>query len=147
MDLDSDTTANAIKLVIRVPCSGWGDSWTPIAAQTMESQAATMRLVRSRTDAPVPEIYEMDVTTNNEIEAPYFCINVFEGKEVWDYWYGPLSTEAMRLKILTSLARTMAQFAPFSFDKMGSVHQTQDGSYTVGQTYRWAKPPMEETVL
>ncbi|KAH8662782.1 kinase-like domain-containing protein [Ilyonectria robusta] len=118
-----------IKLVIRVPATGWGSGMTPIAAHAMESQVATMRLIRNRTTIPVPEIYALDTTDNNEIGAPYICMSFIPGKtvsEVWSDHSGTVPREELRLRILTSLSRTMAQFSCLTFDQMGSI--MDDGS-------------------
>lgn len=129
-----------VKLVIRVPATGWGSGITTTAARAMESQVATMRLIRSKTTIPVPEIYALDTTDNNEIGAPYLCMNFIPGKPVSEIWYdhsGTLPREELRLRILTSLSRTMAQFSCFTFGKMGSIMEDGSDSTIIGPLYDW----------
>lgn len=130
----------SVKLVIRVPATGWGSGMTPTAAHAMESQAATMRLIRDKTTIPVPEIYALDTTDNNEIGAPYLCMSFMSGKTVSEVWFnhsGTLPREELRLRILTSLSRTMAQFSSLAFDKMGSIIQDASSSMVIGSLYDW----------
>lgn len=130
----------SVKLVIRVPATGWGSGMTPTAAHAMESHVATIRLIRSKTTIPVPEIYALDTTDNNEISAPYLCMNFIPGKPVSEVWFddsGTLPREEMRLRILTSLSRTMAQFSCLTFDKMGSIMEDGSGSTAIGSLYDW----------
>lgn len=129
-----------IKLVIRVPATGWGSGMTPTAARAMESQVATMRLIRNKTRIPVPEIYALDTTDNNEIGAPYLCMSFIPGKPVSEVWFDDLDTlarEELRLRILASLSRTMAQFSCLAFDKMGSIMNDGSGSTIIGPLYDW----------
>lgn len=122
-----------IKLVIS------GSGMTPTAARAMESQVATMHLIRNKTTIPVPEIYALDTTSDNEIGAPYICMSFLPGKPVSEVWFGgpsgTLSQEELRLRILASLSGAMAQFSCLpAFSKMGSVINDRDpesGSTTV----------------
>ncbi|KAH6954057.1 kinase-like domain-containing protein, partial [Ilyonectria sp. MPI-CAGE-AT-0026] len=119
----------SIKLVIRVPATGCGSGMTLVAARAMESQVATMRLIRNKTTIPVPEIYALDTTDNNEISAPYICMSFIPGKTLSEVWFdhsGTVPREELRHRILTSLSRTMAQFSCLAFDQMGSI--MTDGS-------------------
>ncbi|KAI1132260.1 kinase-like domain-containing protein [Nemania abortiva] len=129
-----------VKLVIRVPATGWGSGLTRAAADAMESQAATMRLIRNKTTIPVPEIYALDTSVNNEIGAPYLCMSFIPGKPVSKVWFdcsGALPRDEFRLSILTSLAQTMAQFSSFAFDRMGSIMQSGSDSTVIGPSYDW----------
>jgi aminoglycoside phosphotransferase (APT) family kinase protein len=73
---------DGVKLVIRVPATGWGSGMTPAAAEALQSQAATMRLIREKTAVPIPEIYSLDTTGNNEIGAPYIYMSLVLGRPV-----------------------------------------------------------------
>ncbi|KAM0424956.1 hypothetical protein ACHAPT_009757 [Fusarium lateritium] len=130
----------SVRLVIRVPATGWGSGMTSTAAHAMESQAATMRLIRSKTTIPVPELYALDTTDNNEIGAPYLCMSFMPGKPVSEVWFGHLGAlpqEELRLGILKSLSRTMAQLSCLSFDEMGSIADDGSGSTIIGPLYNW----------
>ncbi|KAH6982304.1 hypothetical protein BKA56DRAFT_720763 [Ilyonectria sp. MPI-CAGE-AT-0026] len=117
-----------IKLVIRVPATGWGSGMTPTTARAMESQVATMRLIRNKTTIPVPEIYALDTTDDNEIGAPYLCMSFIPGKPVSEVWFddpGTLAREELRLLLLSGL------------DKMGSIMDDGSGSTIIGPLYDW----------
>ncbi|KAI3324256.1 kinase-like domain-containing protein [Xylariaceae sp. AK1471] len=129
-----------VKLVVRVPATGWGSGLTHAAADAMESQVATIRLIRSNTTIPVPEIYALDTSVNNEIGAPYLCMSFIPGKPVSEVWFdysGTLPRDEFRLRILTSLSQTMAQFSCFSFDQMGSIMKSRSGSTVIGPSFDW----------
>lgn len=129
-----------LKLVFRVPATGWGAGRTPSAARAIESQVATIRLIRSKTAIPVPEIYALDTTENNEISAPYLCMSFLPGKPVSKVWFdrpGTLPREELRLRILTNLSRTMAQFSCLTFDKMGFLLEDGSGSTIIGPLCDW----------
>lgn len=114
---------------------------TKTAADALASQVAVMRLVRQKTKAPVPEIYDWDSTNNNEIGAPFICMAFLPGKTVSHVWFdqsnGTEAREKLRLNILTSLSNVMAQFDSISFDKIGSITAAQDASFSLGPTYHW----------
>ncbi|PTB81791.1 hypothetical protein M440DRAFT_1396958 [Trichoderma longibrachiatum ATCC 18648] len=126
------------QLVIRVPCTGWGSGMTPTAAQAMESQVATMQLIRNRTSIPVPEIYAFDTTANNEIGAPYLCMSFLPGRPVSQLWFGDsgaLRLEKLRLRILTSVSQAMAQLSCLEFGTMGALMEEDSGAAVVGPLY------------
>ncbi|KAL7804899.1 kinase-like domain-containing protein [Trichoderma aethiopicum] len=126
------------KLVIRVPCTGWGSGMTPIAAQAMESQVATMRLIRNKTNIPVPEIYAFDTTADNEIGAPFLCMSFLPGRTVSQLWFddsGALPLEELRLRILTSVSQAMTQLSCLEFDTMGAIMEDESGAVVVGPLY------------
>ncbi|KAI5865644.1 hypothetical protein GGS23DRAFT_560127 [Durotheca rogersii] len=128
-----------IKLVIRVPATGWGSGMTETAADAIRSHVTTLRLIKSQTTIPVPEIYGFDTTCDNEIGAPYICMSFMPGAPVSQAWFDPLnpSLEARRLRILTSLSQALAQLAKFSFKKIGSLQAEEDGRLVVGPCYSW----------
>jgi aminoglycoside phosphotransferase (APT) family kinase protein len=130
-----------MKLVIRVPATGWGAGMTKTAADALASQVAVMRLVRQKTKAPVPEIYDWDPTNNNEIGAPFICMAFLPGETASHVWFdqsnGTEAREERRLNILTSLSNIMAQFDSISFDKIGSITAAEDGSFSLGPIYHW----------
>ncbi|TFB06008.1 hypothetical protein CCMA1212_001428 [Trichoderma ghanense] len=130
--------SESIRLVIRVPCTGWGSGMTPTAAQAMESQIATMRLIRDKTSMPVPEIHAFDTTANNEIGAPYLCMSFLPGKPVSQVWFdnsGTLPPEELRLRILTSVSQAMAHLSCLVFDTMGAIMEDESGAIVVGPLY------------
>lgn len=129
------------KIVIRVPVTGWGSLLTETAARALESQVATIRLIRKHTTAPVPEVYNLDTTTDNEIGAPYMWMSFVPGTPVSHVWFDGIPTmprEELRLRILASLAQHMAKFSRLpAFDKIGSVMEHEDGTNFIDPAYDW----------
>lgn len=127
------------KLVIRVPATGWGAGMTKAAANALESQVATMRLIRRKTQMPVPEVYTFDTTNNNEISAPFICMSFIPGETVLHVWLDDsleeTSRDNLRLNILTSIAKSMAQLSSLTFDRIGSIMEEEEG--TLGPTFDW----------
>jgi len=144
IQLDSD-----LQLVIRIPATGWGARLTPPAAAAIESQLATLRLIASKTTIPVPQVYAFDTTTNNAIGAPYICMSFLPGQTVAKTWFDtslPTSLEDRQLRILSTLARSLAQLARFSFIKIGSLHEGENGNLTVGPCYDWKENDDDGTI-
>ncbi|CVK90283.1 uncharacterized protein FMAN_08723 [Fusarium mangiferae] len=130
-----------VKLVIRIPATGWGDGMTKAAEDALSSQVATMRFIKEQTGAPVPEVYSWDPTNNNEISAPFICMSFVTGETVSSVWFKDSmdgkAREQFRLNILTSTAAIMAKFSTMTFDKIGSLMQAEDGSIFVGPVFEW----------
>ncbi|KAF9767753.1 hypothetical protein IL306_015042 [Fusarium sp. DS 682] len=132
-----------VKLVIRIPATGWGNGMTKDAEDALASQVATMRFIREQTGAPVPEVYSWDPTNNNEISAPFICMSFVTGETVSSVWFNDSidaeAREQLRLNILTSLSAIMAKFSSISFDKIGSIMQAEDGEIFLGPLYDWVE--------
>lgn len=128
------------KLVIRVPATGWGAGMTKAAANALESQVATMRLIRRKTQMPVPEVYTFDTTNNNEISSPFICMSFIPGETVLHVWLDDsleeTSRDNLRLNILTSIAKRMAQLSSLTFDRIGSIMEEEEEG-TLGPTFDW----------
>jgi hypothetical protein len=131
---------DAFKLAIRVPATGWGEGITATAARAMESQVSTLRLIATKTTIPVPQVYAFDTTSNNEIGASYICRSFLPGHRAAEVWFdSTLSTtlEDRRLRTLTTLSQALAQLSQFSFPKIGSIHENENGGVIVGPCYDW----------
>ncbi|KAI2641414.1 kinase-like protein [Hypomontagnella submonticulosa] len=129
-----------LKLVIRVPATGWGVGKNDMAARALQSQVATMRLVARNTAIPVPKVYHYDTTDSNPIGAPYLCMSFVPGTTVSHVWFenpDAISREEFRLNVLRSLSKVMAQFSCFTFDKMGSIMDEEDSSSSLAPCYHW----------
>ncbi|KAI1411894.1 kinase-like protein [Hypoxylon sp. FL1857] len=129
-----------IKLVIRIPSSGWGSAMTETAAHAIESDVATMRFVSQSTSIPVPKIYDFDVTDGNVIKAPYICMSFASGTPISQVWHNKKSTsttsrEDFRLNILRNVAEMTAECYHFPFDKIGSI--SGEGGGSIGPCYQW----------
>ena len=135
--------ADGIKYVIRVPATGWGRRFTETARKSLESQAFTMGLIRRETTVPLPDIYAMDLTTSNEIGAPYIIMSFVPGFPISSKWFdrtGPTPLEERRQRTLDTLAEAISQLQRFQFDKIGSLQSNGDNTrdnITIGPCYKW----------
>lgn len=128
-----------LRLVIRVPASGWGTGLTGTAASAIRSQVTALRLIKRETTIPVPDIYAFDVTCDNEIGAPYICMSFMPGVQASKAWFediDPAKLENRRLRTLTSLAPALAQLSNFAFREIGSL-QDAEGELVLGPCYDW----------
>ncbi|KAK0666551.1 hypothetical protein QBC41DRAFT_325577 [Cercophora samala] len=139
-NLDFVVAFGGFKLVVRVPAY-FGDRWTTEAALSMRSEVATLKLIRQKTRIPVPEVYGFDLTFGNEIGQPYICMSFLTGDPVSEVWHdkkgGKKGSDNFRLKILTSVARTMAQLSAFTFDQIGCIVEvpSNPGKVTIGPLF------------
>ncbi|KAM7218208.1 hypothetical protein V8F06_006386 [Rhypophila decipiens] len=131
IQLDDD-----FKLIIRVPAAD-KDGLNQTAAKAMESQKATLRLIATTTRGfvPVPEVYEFDVTKDNTIGAPYICMRFLPGLKVSEVWKE--ASEDVRLKILTSVAQSMAQLKQLRAHQIGSLEMDDKWHITTGPCYHY----------
>ncbi|KAK4219502.1 hypothetical protein QBC37DRAFT_410181 [Rhypophila decipiens] len=131
IQLDDD-----FKLIIRVPAAD-KDGLNQTAAKAMESQKATLRLIATTTRGwvPVPEVYEFDATKDNTIGAPYICMRFLPGLKVSEVWKE--ASEDVRLKILTSVAQSMAQLKELRAHQIGSLQMDDKWHVTTGPCYHY----------
>lgn len=142
IELKRDTTDKELtpfKIALRTPRMNGGVPLSQAAAQAMKSQAVTLRLIREKTNIPVPEVYAVDVTAENEIQMPFMCMSFLNGQPLHQLWLKntrrPHAQEQMRLKVLSSLAQVMAQFSLLTFEKYGSISEDEYGSIVLGPNY------------
>ncbi|KAM7193819.1 hypothetical protein V8F33_007608 [Rhypophila sp. PSN 637] len=120
---------DGFKLIIRVPATD-KDGLTQVAAKAMASQEAILRLISVGTTMPVPVVYEFGTTKDNTIGAPYICMRFLPGRKVSEVWLDTsLQTpllEDRRLRILTSVAKSMAQLKQYNPPMIGSFHLSKN---------------------
>jgi aminoglycoside phosphotransferase (APT) family kinase protein len=68
--------------VLRIPSPGKDGYFTPESSRLLRSDAATMRFLREHVSMPIPEIYDFDESTDNELGAPYILMQFAEGSPV-----------------------------------------------------------------
>ncbi|KAK3695788.1 hypothetical protein B0T22DRAFT_509224 [Podospora appendiculata] len=124
--------------------SGWGrglDDDDDAAAQALVSQAHTLRLIRERTTIPVPTVFALDTTVDNEVGAPYMAMSYMPGSTVASLWFdGSIPAarrEERRLRILSQVVESMAQLRTLRFDRIGSLVPGPGGTTLVGPCFEW----------
>lgn len=56
--------------VLKVPANGHKDGWDALAAQGLESEAQTMRLIKRESSVPVPTVHSFSSSMDNELGCP-----------------------------------------------------------------------------
>jgi Phosphotransferase enzyme family len=108
----------------------------PLSQQAMWSMISVMRLVDERTSIPVPEVYGFDVTCNNDLGRPFVFLQKLEGELLWDVLNNKWKEhEAAFEKIMKQWGAYSMELLNLKFDSIGSIFQTQDGSYEVKQLF------------
>ncbi|TID26962.1 putative aminoglycoside phosphotransferase protein [Venturia nashicola] len=77
-----DDGADGIKIVIKVPATGWAPRWCEQDAVYLRSEAPTLRYIHQKCDdAPfVPQMLAYDTTFDNEINAPFILMTHLKGR-------------------------------------------------------------------
>ena len=89
-----------------------------------------MRLVRSATMFPVPEVFVFE-TAITAVGAPYALLAFVEGSRVSDRWFDKSwITEERRVAVLKNLARCMSELHTLRYDKLGSLIFDESGRFT-----------------
>lgn len=87
----------------------------------LESEIATMELVRMYTSIPVPKVYVYDSDANNEVNHEWMIMDKVKGTSFGD------ARETMTMEQKTKLAETLAdwmhQLSTLRFNKIGSIYR------------------------
>jgi len=96
-------------------------------AGCMGIEIATMRFL-GLNGIPVPEVFGHDLTTENEVGAPYILMSYLHGtvasdlQEAQDCGIGTFGSPEEDRRFWTQMASYHAQLASLTFDKIGSLH-------------------------
>jgi hypothetical protein len=120
---------NDVSWIFRVHCVETGVDSACTKAK-IESNVATMRLIRCRTSIPIPEIYafESDQTTS-PIGAGYILMEAMTGIEVGGG--GQMDVDDLNV-VYSQLADVVWQLSSVVFPKVGRIFQSADGEFHVG---------------
>lgn len=106
---------------------GFDDGWSCIGRFCrdfmhlgyMESEVATMELVRKETDIPVPRVYFANFNENHVVGAPFLLMERMEGENLSGIW-DQLGIEEKK-EIVEQVALVVADLASLRFEKIGFV--------------------------
>ena len=102
----------------------------------MDSEYNTIRLIKSRTSIPIPEIYYWS-TECKAIGAPFALMSFVEGRGLHNVWKPDGLPETDRLRILGDIAVHMAQLQTLSYSSIGNLKFDAEGKFgAVGQNIR-----------
>ena len=115
--------------ICRIPHTDMDGCFSESNARLIRSEAMTMSFIRQNTSIPVPEIYDFDETSSNEINAPYILMEFMSGSLLINMWFnttGPTPLEDRRLRVLDTVATAMTQLRQFQFNRIGSLQFDSD---------------------
>ena len=122
------TFSDGTKWAVRIPGHGCFLDEDEIEKMNYEYQA--MRYSRNNTTIPIPEVFIWD-TECDLIGVAFALMSWAEGRSVFSLWFDEnWSTDEKRLRILTSVANSMAQLQNLRTDCIGAPRFTEDGQYS-----------------
>jgi len=110
----------------------------------VESEVATLQLVRERTTIPVPQVFAWNSSDENPVGTAYLIMSRASGRLLSDCgWYSWLSVDGTEMtlqqkcKIYSQLGQIIHQLSLLRFPKIGSIFRVDhDEGYSVGQCIR-----------
>ncbi|KAE8149471.1 kinase-like domain-containing protein [Aspergillus avenaceus] len=116
---------DGVSWLLKVPANGTRNRFQDSDARALRSEALTMRLLRSETTIPLPDVFAFSDTCDNELNCPFILMDYIQGVSLYKVWFDRTSTEdlvrARRIRCLKDLAAAMAQLNRFSFNQGGSL--------------------------
>jgi len=115
----------------------YGRLVSELRKKCLESEVATMRLVRSHTTIPVPEVFAWDSSDDNPVCSAYILMSYATGKILfhcgWYSWYSRECTESMtveqKCKVYSQLGGIVYQLSTLRFPKIGSIFGSDTDAY------------------
>ena len=94
------------------------------------SDIRTISFIRSHTSIPIPEVFALELTSDNPVRVPYHLESFIEGRPLSERWMDQLlGNESARMKVLEDLAGFMSQLHTLHFDSIGSLAFGGDGVF------------------
>lgn len=91
----------------------------PEIPEKLISEAATLRLIKSSTTIPVPEVYHTEFNVGNPVGAQFMLMQRLPGRPLYQDWD---TMDLNQKKILVfEVARVVAQLSNLKFDQIGCV--------------------------
>jgi Phosphotransferase enzyme family len=114
-------------------CPEWSQNSSE-SAETVESEVATLRLLKAKTSIPVPAVYGYDSRYENEIGTPYILMEAMPGKRLWAGGRADFIPEKHKSKVYTQIANILIQLFSLEFPKIGMLYwDSTTDSYVLGQ--------------
>ncbi|KAG9187963.1 hypothetical protein G6011_01886 [Alternaria panax] len=153
------TATNAGAYVVKVPGVGTALRWQKHDGYMLRSEFGTIKFIRERTKCPVPEVIAYSDTLDKDLDVSYILMKACTGVSGVGVWFGAnadgtwdpeeadfpsAALAAKRLRMLRSLAQTMAELRNLEFDKIGALKSNnadKNGMPTVGPVRVWETNP------
>lgn len=105
-----------------------------------ESELAAIRYLAERTKLPLSGIYAIDLSPNNDMDAPCVLMERLPGQHVYNIW-GDLSLERKKA-VISQIAFMVVELASVRFDKIGCLNEDGEIGALITSFDRPAKCPM-----
>ena len=126
--------SDGVRWLFKIPATGYRGRFDGLASETLRSEAMTMRLVKSGTSIPVPEVYKFSASLNNEMNCPYILMEHLQGRPLYELWFQKGSSDAalrqFRTRVLQELAAATVQLNSFRYPQGGSLVFDPSGDVT-----------------
>ena len=123
---------DGVEWILKIPVSGHHACFDGLAADSLTSEALTMRMIKKRTTIPIPTVHAFDTSAKNLIGCPFILMDFLKGKPVWQGWFDQEASssklEQFRARCLQTIAMAMVQLSPFTTYYGGSLRFSSDGS-------------------
>ena len=120
-----------VRWVLRVPRDEYRGAWNDAAAESLESEALTMRLIARDKTIPVPTVHHFSSSMDNEIGCPFILMDCVMGKPLHEVWFNkdisPARNEQIRLRSLSDIATAMVALSGLTCASSGSIHFDSNG--------------------
>ncbi|KAF2428082.1 hypothetical protein EJ08DRAFT_699270 [Tothia fuscella] len=136
------------KVCLKIPASGQPGRWCSDDIELLRSEALTMRLIKRKTQVPIPTVFAFDTTMDNEIRAPFILMSFIAGRpahELCAEWrLCPGSLVEKQKVLIQSVAKAMADLSRLSFDKIGMLTYPEEGGEPIVGPYNSYRTSEEE---
>jgi isoamyl acetate esterase len=106
----------------------------PEIDKTVDSEAATLRFLKTKTSIPVPAIYGYDARHDNEIGAPYLIMEAMPGNRLWGGGRTDFIPEKHKAKVYMQIADILIQLYSQKFSKIGMLYRDDmNDTYCIGE--------------
>ena len=116
---------DGVDWLLKVPANGHHACFDHLAAETLKSEALTMKMIKQTTDVPIPKVHHFDTSYKNDIGCPYLLMDFLKGKPLWEGWFeegcSRTTREQFRARSLQTIAAAMVQLSQFTLDRGGSL--------------------------
>jgi len=96
---------------------------------SVDQEVSVMRIVRKRTQIPVPEVYAWDSGSKNVFGAPYILMEALKGQQI-------IRTHALfqkfKAKILDQMTHILMELSTIQFETIGDIEHFDGESVTFG---------------
>ena len=116
---------DGVEWILKVPANGSHARFDQLAADSMTSEAFTMKFIKQKTTIPVPTVHSFDVSSENEIGCPYILMDFLKGRPLYEGWFNPnastVKREQFRARALQTIAAAMVQLNVFTTQRGGAL--------------------------